>query len=56
MYSNANSFAIKYEDVHCLQIKGFPYLIHYKIIEKTAIVYGVINTSRNPDIWKELKF
>lgn len=38
LYTNANSFAIKYEDVRCLQIKGFPCLIHYKVIEKKAIV------------------
>jgi plasmid stabilization system protein ParE len=53
LYNNANSFAVKYDDVHCLKIKRFPCLIHYKVTGNTVIVYAVINTSRNPDIWKE---
>ena len=54
LYSNANSFAIKYDDIRCIQTKRFPCLIHYKIINKTVVVYGVISTSRNPDIWKTI--
>lgn len=44
-------FQVRYNDVHCLPLKKFPYMIHYKIhLELNAItVYAVIHTSLNPE-------
>lgn len=53
LHRNANSFAIRYNNVHCINIKKFPCLIHYRIIETTVIIYGIIHTSQNPEIWEE---
>ncbi len=43
-------FQVRYNDVHCLIIKKFPYMIHFQINEKkkTVIIRAVINTSKNP--------
>lgn len=53
--STALQFAIKYDDVRCLKVTKFPYLIHYRVDEqtKTVKVEAMIHTSRNTDIWKE---
>jgi len=50
---NPYLYSIKYNDVHCLKVKKFPFLIHYKIdeISKTINVFAIIHTSRNPEIW-----
>jgi len=44
-------YAIKYNQVRCLQPHKFPYLIHYIIDEdsQTIIILGVLNTSLNPE-------
>lgn len=41
----------KYKSVRCLEVKRFPYLIHYKVNEKSKIVhvYALICTYKNPD-------
>jgi len=46
-------YQIKYDNIRCLYIKPFPYLIHYLAIEKTNIVriLAVINASKNPEKW-----
>ncbi len=48
-------FQIRYDDVHCLTLKKYPYMIHFTIDEdqKLITVVAVFNTSRNPSIWKE---
>lgn len=49
-------FQIRYSKIHCMPVKGFPFLIHYSIIEESnlVVVHGVIHTSLNPKKnWKE---
>jgi len=48
-------YAVKYDDIRCVLIDKFPYLIHYKIEEdlKQIDVIAVFHTSRNPDLWNE---
>lgn len=50
-------FQIRYNNVHCLPIKKYPFMIHFTIDEenKTVIVHAVFNTHQDPKIWKERK-
>lgn len=49
------TIAVHYEDVRCAKVKGFPYLIHFKIFEDTNIikVIAVFSTHRDPVIWEK---
>ena len=44
-------FQVRYDDVRCLLIKGFPFMIHYTVDEASSqiFIHAVIHTSRNPD-------
>ena len=47
---------VKYDQIRCVPILGFPYLIHYTVLKEanTIRVHGVIHTSRNPaDNWNK---
>ena len=46
-------FSIKYNEIRCMKIEKFPFLIHYLINENTNVVtvFAVFHTSRNPEIW-----
>lgn len=48
-------FQLRYDDVHCLPIKKFPFMIHYTINEKTqtVVIRAIFNTHRNPKLWKK---
>jgi len=48
-------FQVRYDQVKCLPVKKFPYMIHYYVNEesKTVIIMGVINTYLNPDNWEK---
>lgn len=48
-------YQVRYEEVHCLPLKNFPYMIHFTIdkIKRLVIIHGVFNTLRDPDTWKE---
>ena len=50
-------FQVRYDDIHCLPLKRFPYMIHYTIQEDQQIVtvQAVLNTFRSPRIWKSRK-
>ena len=50
-------FQIRYDDVHCLPVRRFPYMIHFIVEEdsKTVVVLGVINSYLNPKKWEERK-
>lgn len=50
-----NKFAVRYDDVHCLPINKFPYMIHYRIDELNHFVFieAILHTSRNPTRWKK---
>jgi len=49
------SFAIRYDNICCLPIKRFPYMIHYQVCEdKNEIsIKGVFCTHQNPENWKD---
>lgn len=50
-------FQIRYQDVHCLPLKKFPYMVHFIIEEdkKRIVVLGVINTYKSPENWHKRK-
>jgi len=50
-------FQIRYDNVRCLPLRKFPYMIHFTIHEqdKLLIIWAIFNTGRNPDIWKKRK-
>ena len=47
-------FENRYDDVHCLPLKKFPYMIHFTIdeVKKSVSVRSVFHTSLNPNNWK----
>ncbi len=54
---NPAIYSIRYENVRCMLIKKFPFLVHFAINEKQNFVevFAVFHTSRNPQIWWERK-
>lgn len=44
-------FQIRYKDIHCLPLKDFKYMIHFKVNEtkKEIHIYAVLSTHLNPD-------
>lgn len=50
-------YNVRYDDIHCLPIKKFPYMIHFTIDEERQIVsvIAVFHTSLNPGKWKKRK-
>ena len=46
--------AIRYDDVRASVLPVFPFMVHYSVDEsqKSIIIYAVLHTSRNPDMWK----
>ncbi|MFA5971540.1 MAG: type II toxin-antitoxin system RelE/ParE family toxin [Lentimicrobiaceae bacterium] len=48
-------FAIRYQEIRCMQVPKYPYMVHFYINEETNIVevLAVISTNRNPKIWEE---
>jgi hypothetical protein len=53
--SSALHFAIRYDDIHCMKIKKFPYMTHYRVDmdKKIVKVEAVLSTDRSPRIWKK---
>jgi hypothetical protein len=53
--TSALLFTVKYDDVRCMRIEKFPYLIHYRVNKQTSTVTveALFHTSRNPKIWNE---
>ena len=53
--TSALLFAMKYDDVRCMRIEKFPYLVHYRVNEQTSTVKieALFHTSRDPKIWYE---
>lgn len=48
------SFQIKYKETRVRYIKGFPFGIHYRILNETVVeVLAVLHTSSNPKIWNK---
>ncbi|MCF8303256.1 MAG: type II toxin-antitoxin system RelE/ParE family toxin [Bacteroidales bacterium] len=48
-------FQLRYDKVHCLPMKKFPFMIHYTIDSNTrqVIIQAVFHTSLYPGRWKE---
>ncbi len=47
-------YAVRYDEVLCLPMKKFPYMIHYTLNEPNFnfVVRAVLHTSLNPAKWK----
>jgi hypothetical protein len=45
------NFEIRYNDIHCLPMKTFKYMIHFRMDEenKNIHIYAVLSTHLNPD-------
>ncbi|MCB0431353.1 MAG: type II toxin-antitoxin system RelE/ParE family toxin [Flavobacteriales bacterium] len=50
-------FQIRYENIHCLPLKKFPFMVHFTIDEKgrEVTVLAIFHTSLNPEGWKKRK-
>jgi len=50
-------FSIKYDNIRCMCIEKFPYMVHYRVNEqtKTVKVEALFHTSRNPKSWTNRK-
>ena len=48
-------FQVRYDNVHCLPVKKYPYMIHFTINEadKVVTVRAVFHTSLDPEKWTE---
>lgn len=48
-------FQIRYDEVRCLPLKKYPYMIHFTVDEqnKLVVVRAVFSTLRHPEIWKK---
>jgi hypothetical protein len=53
--TSALHFAVKYDDIRCMGIENFPYLVHYRVNKqrKTVKVEALFHSSRNPKNWDE---
>jgi hypothetical protein len=56
--SKSPHFQVRYDEVHCLPLKKYPFMIHYTIDEKnkTIFIAACIHCSLNPHShWLEIK-
>lgn len=46
-------FEIRYDNIHCLPLKKFPFMIHFTVDEpsRLVIIRAVFHTSLNPNKW-----
>lgn len=51
---NHHSFAIRYDEIRCMPVKKFPYMIHFRVLEKQKLVSikAVFCTYENPEKWE----
>lgn len=47
------SFPFTHKDVRKYVVKKFPFVIYYRIVDKTIQIIAIFHTSRNPEIWNE---
>lgn len=47
-------FRIRYDNVHCLPVEKFPYIVHFTVDEdqKVVTVRAVFHTALDPKKWK----
>lgn len=50
-------FQLRYENVRCLPLRSFPFMIHYTIDEQEQeiFIHAVLHTSRNPEKYWVIK-
>lgn len=55
LLKNNPFFQIRYDKVHCLPLKKFPFMVHFTIDDTNGIVVvrAVFSTSRNPEVWEK---
>ncbi len=55
--ASAYHYQIRYDDIRCLPLHSFPYMIHFRIDEfkKVVKVDAIYHTSLDPEKWKERK-
>jgi toxin ParE1/3/4 len=48
-------FSIRYDNVHCLPLKIFPYMVHFTVDEnsKTVTIRAILHTAINPQVWRK---
>lgn len=48
-------FRIRYDDIRCLPMKKFPFMIHFSVdeVQNLIIVRAVFHTSRDPRAWQK---
>jgi hypothetical protein len=53
--TTAQLYTIRYDDVRCMVIKKYPFLVHFTLDNdrKMITIFAVFHTSRNPQIWYE---
>ena len=51
--SNPFIYAIRYDNVYCMKIKKFPFMVHFTVEDALINVFAVVHTSRNPKIWQK---
>jgi hypothetical protein len=51
--TSALFFAVKYDDIRCMRIEKFPFLVHYRVNKQTSTVKveALFHTDRNPEVW-----
>lgn len=50
-------FQIRYENVRCMSVKKYPFMIHFTIDEpaRLVVVRAVFHTSLDPEHWQKRK-
>lgn len=53
--TDALLYTIRYDDIRCLPLRNFPYMIHYRVDreQKVVKIEAIIHMGRNPDIWQK---
>ena len=48
-------FQVRYDNVRCLPLRKYPFMIHFTIDQTNSIVIvrAVLNTSMSPEKWKD---
>lgn len=47
-------YQLRYDEVRCLPLKRFPFMIHFTVdqVNRIVVVRAVFNTYLDPDVWK----
>ena len=52
---NYTAFAVRYDDIRCMPVSKFPYMVHYRVLEsqETVSVKAVFCTHDDPGKWEK---